>query len=59
MRVQCIHTIVRVDILFLIFAIFSCVVVIGPKDTVAEDVVHVSFADYEKYLPYIYASERV
>jgi large subunit ribosomal protein L24 len=30
----------------------------GPKDTLAKDVFQVTFADYEKYLPFIYASER-
>ena len=30
----------------------------GPKDTEPEDVYLVSFADYEKFLPYMYATER-
>jgi len=28
--------------------------VVGPKDTVAQDVFTVTFPDYEKYLPFIY-----
>lgn len=43
----------------LLFIFLTDHVVIGPKDTLAEDVIKISFADYEKYLPYIYASERV
>ncbi len=30
----------------------------GPKDTEPAAVHAVTFADYEKYLPYIYASQR-
>lgn len=30
----------------------------GPKDTAVSEVFTVSFLDYEKYLPYIYASEN-
>eukprot|EP01036_Dinobryon_divergens_P036123 gene36123-46964_t len=33
-------------------------IVVGPKDTAPADVFQVTFADYEKYLPYIYASLR-
>ena len=32
---------------------------IGPKDTVASSVFEITFADYEKYLPYIYANEKL
>lgn len=31
--------------------------VLGPKDTPVEEVEKVTFADYEKYLPFIYASK--
>ena len=31
----------------------------GPKDTAATEVFAVTFADYEKYLPYIYANEKL
>jgi len=30
--------------------------IVGPKDTLPEDLFHVSFPDYEKFLPFIYAS---
>ena len=30
--------------------------VVGAKDTAPADVFEVTFADYEKYLPYIYAT---
>ena len=33
-------------------------VVSGPKDTKPEDVFTVTFDEYEKYLPFIYASKR-
>lgn len=33
--------------------------VIGPKDTAASSVFEVTFVDYEKYLPYIYANEKL
>lgn len=33
-------------------------VVLGPKDTTVEAVHEITFADYEKFLPYIYATER-
>ena len=33
-------------------------VIMGPKDTEPKDVFEVTFADYAKYLPYIYESER-
>ena len=33
-------------------------IVVGPKDTAPQDVHEVTFADYEKFLPYIYASHR-
>ncbi len=31
--------------------------VVGDKDTVAKDVFDVTFVDYEKYMPFIYASQ--
>lgn len=33
-------------------------VVTGPKDTTVDAVHEVTFADYEKYLPLIYATEK-
>ena len=33
--------------------------VVGPKDTLAQDVFNVTFADYEKYLPYIYEKLKI
>jgi len=39
--------------------IHSCVAVVGPKDTAPEDVFEVTFTDYEKYLPFIYASKKM
>ena len=33
-------------------------VVVGPKDTDPEQVHAVTFTDYEKFLPYMYASHR-
>ena len=40
--------------------LFLCIVliVVGPKDTLPEDVVEVTFDEYEKYLPFIYESVR-
>ncbi len=40
------------------FIIFFFYVVVGPKDTAPEDVFRVTFQDYEKFLPFIYASVR-
>lgn len=37
----------------------SLIAAIGPKDTVASSVFEITFADYEKYLPYIYANEKL
>jgi hypothetical protein len=31
---------------------------VGPKDTAAASVFEVTFKDYEKFLPFIYANER-
>ena len=39
--------------------LFLILLVVGPKDTAATDVFSVTFADYEKYLPYIYANEKL
>ena len=33
------------------------IIVLGPKDTPVEEVEKVTFTDYEKYLPFIYASK--
>ena len=41
------------------FSLFSLLLpVFGPKDTAAKEVFAVTFRDYEKYLPHIYASEH-
>lgn len=32
--------------------------VVGPKDTLPEDVFEVTFDEYERYLPHIYESHR-
>ena len=45
-------------ILFIIISILNIYIVVGPLDTAPEDVFKVSFLDYEKYLPFLYAKEK-
>ena len=37
---------------------FNSFTAVGPKDTTADSVFEVTFADYEKYLPFIYSTKQ-
>ena len=41
-----------------LYIYYHCAVAVGPKDTLTCDVFEVTFADYAKYLPYIYSDYR-